>query len=146
METIGFTGTRHLRGPDWDRISGVVAAQTRVGDVLITGACVGADIAVAFSARELGRTVHTVVPANRAQVHPEWWRHCTTHEEMPVGTDYRARNERIVDLSDRLIAFPEYPERHPQSRRSGTWMTVRIALRNGKLVTIYVLNQEGIEE
>jgi hypothetical protein len=86
------------------------------------------------------RRVHTIVPADRSRVDPYWRDHCDTFEEMPSGTDYRARNERIVELSDRLVALPEYPEDDHWSRRSGTWMTVRIARRAGKPVAVVVLH------
>jgi len=47
--------------------------------------------------------------------------------------------DRQGDSTFILIAFPEAPEQHPSQKRSGTWMTVRMALKDGKAVEIYPL-------
>ena len=107
---------------------------------MVTGGCIGVDALVARMAHGGRRRVHTVVPADRSRVDPYWRKHCDTFEELDPGTTYSDRNERIVELSDRLVAFPEYPEHHNLSRRSGTWMTVRIAGRAGKPVEVVTLN------
>lgn len=138
-DSIGFTGTRNVRDVDLERIRAAVLALPPDATV-VTGACIGVDALVARMAHGGRRHVHTIVPAGRSRVDPYWRQHCNTFEEMPPGTDYRARNERIVELSDRLVAFPEYPEDHHRSHRSGTWMTVRIARRAGKPVEVVVLN------
>lgn len=144
-ETIGFSGTRNtsILGslPKIEALVSELPEGTRV----VTGACQGADAMVARAAKRAGYHVHTIVPANRRVVDVDWQRYCDTFEEMPAGTDYRARNKRIVELSDRLIALPEYPETAVQSQRSGTWMTVRIARHAGKPVTVHLLKNYGAE-
>src|SRR5215218_3584051 len=108
-ETIGFTGTRSVRDQDLARIKAAVLILPPTATV-VTGACIAVDALVARVARGGRRRVHTVVPADRSRVDRYWRQHCDTFEEMPPGTDHRARNERIVELSDRLVAFPEYPK------------------------------------
>jgi hypothetical protein len=52
------------------------------------------------------------------------------HEAKPYGE----RNQDIVDEADVLFGAPKFPEDHPQSKRSGTWQTIRKADAAGKLV------------
>jgi hypothetical protein len=139
-ETVGFTGTRSIRDCDLERIRAIVLGLPP-GTTIVTGACIGVDAIVARIAHSPRYRVHTIVPANRSRVDPYWRKHCDVSEEMALGTDYRARNERIVELSDRLIAIAEYPEDHHRAQRSGTWQTVRIARRAGKTVEVHILNE-----
>jgi predicted Rossmann fold nucleotide-binding protein DprA/Smf involved in DNA uptake len=140
-ETVGFTGSRHLTGEMQEAIKRALI-ETQVDATIVTGACLGVDAYVALIAwRTPYLKVHTIVPADRSRVDPYWRDHCDTFEEMPPGTTYRDRNERIVALSDRLIAVPDYPEDAPESRRSGTWMTIRIARRTGRPVQVVTLER-----
>jgi len=75
-----------------------------------------------------------IVPAQRGQVDGDVLQRFDALESprhvieyMPVGTTYRQRNEQILKHSDLLVAAAEAPEFDARSRRSGTWMTVRIA-------------------
>lgn len=142
MAMVGFTGTRNVPTAMLPRIRRIVEALPE-GTGVVTGGCVGVDAIVARVANQRGLHVHTVLPADRSRVDRAWADHCSTYEEMPAGTDYRARNTRIVELSDEIIAIPEAPEHDPRSRRSGTWMTVRIARRAGKPVQEKVLAEGG---
>jgi hypothetical protein len=144
----GFSGSRFL-GDAGEKLVAQVLAELDDVTEATTGACVGVDACVG---RYLWRTrsdiVHrVVVPADRSKV-DWWWTHrCIRDsadvlvEELPAGWTYRDRNERIVDHSDRLVAFPKWPEDDPKSRRSGTWQTVRIATRRGVPVEVYVLSR-----
>jgi hypothetical protein len=75
-----------------------------------------------------------VVPADRSQV-DEWWLHAggtnITVIQMPQGTTRKDRNIRLVAEGDCVYGFPHRPE--ASSPRSGTWQTIRIAKRAGKL-------------
>lgn len=53
-------------------------------------------------------------------------------DEVRPALPYLARNREIVRACDRLLAFPSGPEK----LRSGTWSTVRYAVRVGKPVTV----------
>lgn len=136
MESVGFTGTRRVRPGDEAVLARIVGALGAVR--VVTGGCVGVDAVVAALAHQRGLHVHTVLPANRAQVDPRWREHCRTYEKMPDGTDYRGRNERLVRLSDRLVAVLDRP--YGRNVRSGTEMTINIARRSGKRVDIHVLH------
>lgn len=131
---VSFTATRvPPRGPAADlmreHLDGLDLARG-----FITGGCVGGDHFIgAYLAHRFPRHPHTViVPADRSRVAP-WWREefpGRVHViEMPPGTDYRARNLRMVHESERLLAYPMYPEADERSRRSGSWMTIRMARR-----------------
>lgn len=138
-ESVGFTGTRSLNPmEDIGRLMMILEALP-TGTAIVTGACIGVDSFIASQAHNFGLSVHTVVPADRSRVDRRWRDHCDTFEEMASGTDYRARNVRIVELSTRVIAVPDHAEDAPESRRSGTWMTVRIARKAGKPVDVHVL-------
>ncbi|HVQ45150.1 MAG TPA: hypothetical protein VMT30_09450 [Candidatus Saccharimonadia bacterium] len=139
-ETVGFSGTRSAGHRDAGRIADIVS-DLPPDCTVVTGGCIGVDMLVAVAAHQRGLKVHTVLPADRSRVGRFWRQHCDIFEEMPPGTDYRARNERIVELSDRLITIPEASEDDPRSRRSGTWMTVRIARRAGKPVQVELLDE-----
>ncbi len=67
---------------------------------------------------------------------------------MPSNTNYRDRNERLVDYCQdgMLIGFPKYEEE--RSVRSGTWMTIRMARRRKIAHYIHVLepHQDGLSD
>jgi len=131
---IAVTGARELPEGSEAIISGWLDTVIRASqpEEIVTGGCVGVDALVARLARARGIRVHTIVPANRRLVDPEWQDHCDTYQEMPEGTDYRNRNIALVDRGEMLVAFPTYEELHPASRRSGTWQTYRIAVKSRK--------------
>lgn len=140
QQSVGFTGTRDLTSADNSLLGRIVDALPS-GTRVVTGACLGVDAQVAtyaFTAPN-GLKIHTVVPADRSRVDSGWIGWCHTFEEMPRGTDYRARNQRLVSESDRLIAFPDHAEKAPESRRSGTWQTVRLCRKAGKPVEVHIL-------
>src|SRR5262245_45117958 len=123
-ESIGFTGSREITPSMAAYIDGVIAILP-VASIVVTGGCIGVDAYVATRAHARGLHVHTILPADRSRVDPDWRSHCTTVEAMPQGTSYRSRNVRLVMNADRLYAIPRWPEMHSRSRRSGTWQTVR---------------------
>ena len=138
MTKIAISGSRSITDADREVIKDVFYGMEADAQ-LITGACVGVDAFAAWLAHDLRRQVHTVVPVDGSRVDPRWQEHCTTFETMPEGTDYRERNRRMVYLADCLIAFPLYAELDERSRRSGTWMTVRLARTKGIPVDVYQL-------
>lgn len=142
-ERIGFTATRTIDPDDALVILDIV--QSLPADAtLVVGACVGGDATIARAGILTERLVHAIVPSNRSQVDPDWRDWCTSFTLMSEGTDYCDRNTEIVKQSDRMIVVAQYPEDHPQSKRSGTWMTCRIAQRmGGKQIDLYVLRPEG---
>lgn len=92
------------------------------------GACVGADAAGHHLAMSQQKRVIVHPPTDQRLMMPfdgmVWnWK---------PAKPYLDRNRDIVDESDRLIALPEGPERP----KSGTWHTIRYAVRAGKPVAI----------
>lgn len=81
------------------------------------GDCIGADAQAHDAARALGYHIVLHPPTN-----PSRRAYCSADEEAPP-LEYLARNKRIVESSELLIAGPSGPERV----RSGTWSTVRYA-------------------
>lgn len=152
MKTLGFTGTRNVtRNVAIDLLMPWFITDFRRYDHFVTGGCQGFDeyvgmgLAYAFPAKR-----HTViVPSNRLQV-AVWWPDVKTYVEdlggvfevieMPQGTTYKDRNEAIVNRSDELFYLADYPEQDSNSRRSGTWQTVRLARKKGVPVDGVVVN------
>lgn len=136
-EIIGWSGSR-LDPLLNDRHATLVQSRlTRIGRSpkgFVTGACVGIDQRVGvWLARVFPHVPQLVlVPADRSRV-AMWWEaydltaYKITVREMPPGTTYADRNREIVRYSTALAAFPQYPEDHPKSQRSGTWQTIRMA-------------------
>ena len=141
---VGVTGSRTVPGRSWETIEREIWLCEPFYQTLIWGGCIGVDVVCAEYAEMFSLKRHAVLPPNRHLVAVDWPDWATSHEEIPNGPDgYKRRNQRIVDLSDRLIAFPLYPEDHPQSQRSGTWQTIRMGLRKGIMANadIHVLSQ-----
>jgi predicted Rossmann fold nucleotide-binding protein DprA/Smf involved in DNA uptake len=134
METVGVTGTLHPTPRMVELLTRAIAQLPR-GTVVVQGGAIGIDHEAARIAHGLGLGVWTIYPANKSQVSTTTRIRSTHVEEMPLGTSYRKRNERVVALSSWLIAVPGEPD-NGMNRGSGTWMTVRIARRAGKPVTV----------
>jgi hypothetical protein len=54
---------------------------------------------------------------------------------------HRSRNAAILDNTDILLAFPLHDEGHGQSKRSGTWMTIRMSRERNIPVVLTVLDR-----
>ncbi len=143
MTKVAFTATRNLKEEYTPIIASVLRARY-MNDRFIVGGCVGGDGFIQKYGFLNGHRVHAVIPSAHGYLYPQWFKECNTWESFTEGhpQPYRERNERMVFLCDELIAFPEYPENHPKSQHSGTWMTIRIAWKMGKSVDIHVLNKE----
>jgi len=136
---IAFTAARELDAKAQDGVVlNVLVTAVPFVDRYVTGACTGGD---AF----IGRWLHEnrpdaehviIVPADRSRV-DEWWLEVdgtnVTVIPMPQGTTYADRNARLVTEGTAVFGFPAYPEDDPRSRRSGTWQTIRLSRRAGKL-------------
>ena len=113
---VGIVGSR--RRTDRETVEATVAALP-VGTVVVTGGAAGPDQWAAQAARASGHEVVVHTP-DLGGVRARW-----------QATDrYYARNQRIVDDADRVIAFVA------PDRTGGTEDTIRCALRAGKPVEL----------
>lgn len=88
------------------------------------GDCIGADETAHYIAKSLGIYVVGHPPANPKK------RAFTDCDEWREPKPYLERNHDIVDESDEIVACPKSRD---EELRSGTWSTVRYAIRKGKL-------------
>lgn len=129
LPRYAITGARGRLSSTQQRMIAEVIDALPEGCWVITGACTGVDSYAARYARLSGRRVHTIVPGNRALVDSKWRDWCNTYHEMPPGSDYKHRNAAMVDDSTHgLRGFPREASQHKDSRRSGTWQTIRLGI------------------
>lgn len=145
MVRYGFTATRSLK-PDHVPIIQQALAELEDGSVFVTGAARGGDTYIARALTTLfPRAEHRLVVSAQGwneELVDGWLPNGTTRkiEWMREGTTHKDRNQRIVGSCDRLVGFALYDE-HRQPR-SGTWQTVRMGRRQGKLYRLIVLEPE----
>lgn len=151
MNLLGFTGTRStapamvLLERYFECAEFLMYADAFDG--FVTGGCKGFDayIGKLMALKFPGKKHVVVVPANRSQVDP-WWEkfdHCfITVIEMPEGSTYKKRNQKIVELSGHLFYCADYPEAHGKSTRSGTWQTFRLAKDAGMTPDGIIIHKE----
>ncbi len=128
---IGFTGTQEGMAPLQQEyvLEILELLLDEEGDEFHHGDCEGADA----QAHILVRTTH---PEVELVLHPpkddkkRAYSKGAHAEFRPLP--YLERNHRIVNRTDVLIACP----RGPEEQRSGTWATVRYAMKVGKPIFI----------
>lgn len=128
---VGFTGTqRGVTLEQWASCWPMLNA--RAPGTFHHGDCIGADNQIAYAARLIGFYIighPPVIESKRAFVQ------C---DELRDPLPYLARNHKIVDAAEEMIATPgEFEEQ----LRSGTWATIRYARRLGK--PIHVILPDG---
>ena len=113
---VAIVGSRHFSEPD--RVSDYVGSLPH-GASIITGSASGVDAAATKAARAKGIPVQ-VMPAS--------------FDEMADASRSAARNQRLVDACDVLVAFWD-------GSSKGTRATVERALDSGKEVHVFVGTQ-----
>jgi predicted Rossmann fold nucleotide-binding protein DprA/Smf involved in DNA uptake len=110
---VAIVGSRHFSAPA--RVTDYVMSLPK-GASIITGSASGVDAAATRAARERGIPVQ-VMPAS--------------FDELADATKSSARNQRLVDACDVLVAFWD-------GASKGTRTTVERALDSGKEVHVFV--------
>jgi predicted Rossmann fold nucleotide-binding protein DprA/Smf involved in DNA uptake len=110
---IAIVGSRHFSEPE--RVTDYVKSLPPRASI-ITGSASGVDAAATKAARDKGISIQ-VMPAS--------------FDEMADATKSAARNQRLVDACDVLVAFWD-------GSSKGTRTTVERALDSGKEVHIFV--------
>lgn len=132
MSVIGITGSRAGCTPaQYACLASYLRHPTTT--VVHHGDCVGVDAEAHTIAGEAGKAIVVHPPTDtklRAWMTGSIHKPATTFLPAP----YIERNHAIVDACDRLLAVVAQPE--ATQPRSGTWATVRYAVRTGKPVTI----------
>ena len=127
---IGFTGTREkLELHQQKKIVSVLESLVDTMTYAITGACLGVDAFIAHWLAEHTQVQQVIVfPSRKTYIDNMLYSlPRSVFVEMPsdnkeienISLAYRRRNQKIVDLSERLVAFAI-----PSSR--GTYMTVNM--------------------
>ena len=105
-------------------------------DTLVTGACIGLDAQIAIlAAKHYPKVPQLIIyPGPKYKVDKRlshlkmnFGAENVKYIFMKVNTTYRMRNERLVEESDKIIAF------WTGVKRSGTYMTMNIAKKVNKL-------------
>jgi len=135
MTKVGFTGTRF----DWAitdiqkvwlavELTKVIAENRLTKNQFHHGDCIGADALAAEMANEMGFYVVRHPPLN-----PKFWANTVADYSFPKR-HYALRNRDIVNECEVLLALARGVETgYP---RSGTWQTIRYAIKVGKPVKI----------
>jgi predicted Rossmann fold nucleotide-binding protein DprA/Smf involved in DNA uptake len=110
---VAIVGSRHFSEPD--RVADYVRSLPAKASI-VTGSASGVDAAATKAAREKGIPVQ-VMPAS--------------FDEMADASKAAARNQRLVDACDVLVAFWD-------GSSKGTRATVERALDSGKEVHVFV--------
>lgn len=112
---------------------------------VVTGAAKGVDTLAAYYAYAYAPG-HNVLVVPAAPHNLEIVKFAHEHffeiirlDSVPGGNspNYMARNDKMIELADHLIAFPETSK---EVLRSGTWATIRRARKKGIPIDIYPLN------
>lgn len=129
---IGITATRQPVSTIQAAMLGarLERAQTLGATELVHGDCVGGDALAHSIAMLLGYVVHVRPPSN------ERYRAFAVGHHNYEPAEYMTRNRLIVGHCTELIALPMHLESADESRRSGTWATVRMARRLARPITL----------
>ncbi|TMB90425.1 MAG: DUF2493 domain-containing protein [Chloroflexi bacterium] len=113
---VAIVGSRHFSEPD--RVTEYVNSLPQ-GASIITGSASGVDAAATRAARAKGIPVQ-VIPAS--------------FDELADAAKAAARNQRLVDACDALVAFWD-------GTSKGTRITIERALDSGKEVHVFVVTK-----
>jgi hypothetical protein len=127
---LGVTGTRGK--PTMSQLRFLYTRMTDLHETLGCrtlhhGCCTGWDEAAHWLARSLGWKIVVHPPTNRLYEANDPLEDMGWDVEHRQPKPYAERNQDIVNESTVLYAGPALPEDDEKAKRSGTWMTVRMA-------------------
>ena len=143
---FGFTGSRYINPLHHPKLDEVLFAHMD-GTEYTTGGAVGVDTYVLRRMKVIApEALHRVC---LPEYGPDW-----DNEYLKLADEvirvpntmkhaHRSRNAAILDHSDVLLAFPLHDEGHGQSKRSGTWMTIRMARQRRIPVVLTILDRHA---
>ncbi len=145
MKVCAFTGTSNADMNKHRLIVRDTVSKLKGFDEYVTGAAHGIDTLAAQEAYEYFPEANhrIVVPQgfhNHIHVQLAMVAKNIEIEFMPLGTGYRERNQRMIDLCDHLVAF-DIDIKKEKFRGSGTWMTIRMAKEKPVPVQLVELDQ-----
>lgn len=128
---VGFTGTQHGMTPPQFETLQRIFNKVRLTE-LHHGDCVGADAEAHVMAKTKGKKVigHPPIKSDKRA-----WCEC---DELREPAAYLKRNRAIVDATQVLVGCPSTMK---EILRSGTWSTIRYALKRSK--PVYVILPDG---
>lgn len=100
------------------------------------GDCVGSDTVAHLFAEGLNYKIFIHPPYN--DKHRSW---CKNYFQIHKTKDYQDRNKDIVNMTEILIATPET---HEEVVRSGTWATIRYAIKQSH--PVFIIGIDGLIE
>lgn len=124
---IGFTGTSRSVTPA-QTAELLIYLRSRPGCELHHGCCVGADATAHKLAKALGYDIVIHPPTNTYKMAV-----CEGATRILPAAPYLTRNHDIVDACDVLVACPATSD---EVQRSGTWATIRYAVKRRKNILI----------
>lgn len=130
---VGFTGSS--QGMTLPQVARIMSLIQEEGE-LHHGDCVGADHEIHLLMRKSIRTILHPPKDDKKRAF------CKEADEVRKPAPYIERNHNIVDETDMLVAAPAGPER--SLPRSGTWATIRYALKIGKPTFIVMPDGNGV--
>jgi hypothetical protein len=140
---VGVSGTRYdLKDRERDVISITLHQYRPDTTIVVSGACTGVDSVALRLAHEMGMENWVYVPhvGKNRWLDTGYNAYADRVVNLPFSPDpYGDRDRAVVDVSDVMHFFPLYPEDDTRSRRSGTWMTVRISRQKGNVGSITIL-------
>jgi len=127
---VGFTGTQRGMTSEQRKVvrQMLQAVQTDRGAILHHGDCIGADLDAHTIAKEVGCAISLHPPINSTKR-----AFCEGANSECAPEEYLVRNQVIVHSSSCLIATPGSAV---HERRSGTWFTVRYAVKRNLTINI----------
>lgn len=131
MMDVGFTSTRDgLSKPQLIRLAAVLHHSYLLPAQFHHGDCIGGDDEGAEMAYRMGYEVHGHPPINESRRAFNFYTH-VWHQ----AKDYHPRNHDIVDSTPVTVGAPK--DYSPEAN-SGTWATIRYAMKQGKLVYVFL--------